>query len=201
VLEVKDHTSIIKFTILNFVTILVMLRIFCKKSVKYKKPTGVDILRALLKVENIDKNMETKITEVIKIIQNLKDVELPVDAKEALEEIKREINKADSVKEMIKVLKEIKQNTEDDKIKGLRKGLEVSIAILQDGSASIYSEDSPYTVIYGPKQVAVVDGGAAVGGALAGIGTGPGAVATGVAAGVGASTAQAVSDFIDWLFD
>jgi hypothetical protein len=87
-------------------------------------------------------------------------------------------------------------------IKGFNTSIDVSTDILKDGQASIYSEDSPYTVMYDTKDVGEAD---AVGGIVGGLGgsaiPGVGTLTGAIGGAITTSTAKAVEDFIDWLFD
>jgi hypothetical protein len=139
-LSVKDHTEIIKSLMENSGTVLERLQVEKHKQAR-TCPSGEEVLKAALGVEQIDTATKARIKVVLQGFAALKRTEnhLRDSDKKALIQIDCRIDKAESLEQMIGSLNELENQYGGEK-KDIAAGIDVAIQIVKDGSSTIYSE-------------------------------------------------------------
>jgi hypothetical protein len=218
----QEHTQVTKAILDNYPAVLSQPTL--KKLAKMKQePTDTEVFIAALKVKEIDRSSKNLIRQILSDLPKVKEGEKEIGEvdRNALAELKKRLDHADSITEMMEVLKDINREYGGVDRRNLRFGLKVANQMLEDGSSTIYSPDyKAYKDLPPPrdegqdrrvlaKSVAREDiEGAvagAVGGALAGgLATGgpgalPGAGVGALGGGAGKSAAALVGKLLDWL--
>jgi hypothetical protein len=212
----SDHTRIMKAIMEHPVAVLRQL------PAKYRSktggnPSGVEVLRAGLQVEEIANDVKDLIRAVLDLWKKMEEPQarLPEPVKAAVEGLRQQLaNK--TVEEQRSVLRDagLRSRHRED---GLADGMDVAARILEDGQDSIYSPDFSFYKLMeegrGSRAAArdalsdigsadTIGGaaGGAVGSVAAGVGAGPGAVAGGAVASAGA-IGYHIGSWIRGLFD
>jgi hypothetical protein len=222
-LTVRDHTTIVKAAVDNVEELRRLLP-------STRKPSGPVVLRTLLKVDAVSARTKDRIQIVLTAMEALErqKVRLPAKATKAVREVSDQVSSAKSVAEMIRGLKKAIGDKRYADIEGMDQALSLAVAVLTDGSSTIYSPayyrstfpkhgaDDQVTVMafeVGKADVeGIVEGGVggcmigAMGGTIAMPGgltvvgcAGVGTVGA-VVSGTGSSVGKAVGELLDWLF-
>ncbi len=185
--EIGDHEIILSAVMHNAVSIL--------KTLDYEKgdtkPSGPEVLRAALKVKEIDARTRARIESVLEVVERIGGTEpnLSAGARKALKNVEQFVS-GRPIAEQVRLLRssEIAARVDDESVK---LSLPYAARILEDGAYTIYSEDNPFfdtfpgptpamaknAKIDGLKDVDYLGGiaGGAFGTAVPGIGTAAGA--------------------------
>ena len=208
----RDHTLIIR-EIMDH-----PLEVIRHLPVKYKSrtgehPSGGEVLKAALQVEQIDKYVKDRIAKVLELLPRFEEEQsnLPEAVRKSLDDLRQQLTSKTTIDGKSSVFRDsrLRVSHRDD---GLAEGMEMAARILEDGKDSIYSPNHSFykvfpggqgtTARFGLGGVADADGvGATAGGVwgslAAGVGAGPGAIVGGASASAGA----VLSDAIDWIID
>lgn len=143
-LLVKDHTMVVRAVMENYPLILRTLDVN-KFKLQNKKPSPTDILKAALKVEErIDvKDRIRLVLQLLPLIE-VAQKEMSASDREAGKAIIKDIEELQTVPEMIKALTNMHAKYPRVEYESLSIGIEISIDMLRNGGASIYSADFKY---------------------------------------------------------
>lgn len=191
-LTVADHTKIMMALADRAVLVTANL------AFEDGSPEPLDVIDALLAVRSIDEDVRASLVTVREVLPAVMAAHetLPADFQETLETLRQDLAGL-SVPDMLAMLKQAQADNSTDELATL--GIQFAEAILLDGHASLYSEDSGLTELLrvlstsdsAGSDIAGVDMiGAAAGGVaglLTGIGPGTGAVAGAAGASLGAA--------------
>ncbi|HYN50806.1 MAG TPA: hypothetical protein VES62_07755 [Thermoleophilaceae bacterium] len=207
-----DHTEIIAWLMANTMPVLVQLGM---SGPRRSRITPTEVLEAMTRVEHLDPSLRDRVKAALANARVVERVQLPPEARSAVDDVTSRVLKERSVEGMIKVLTELSKRVENERIPGLLEGIRTATAILQDGLSTIYNPDSSYSVVAksageDAADVGKADAVGAVEGAVAGavggvlvagpVGAGTLAAAGGAAWGLGSSAGKVVEKVWDWLW-
>jgi len=220
-LTISDHTLIVTTVMKHALSIARALPAEVK--VRGETPAGSLVLKAALRVADIDRETKQRIRAVLAILPMLEEAmtKAPASVRTFIDRLKLQLE-GKSVDEQREVFRlECLNRKEDD---GLAIGMRTAIDMLDHGNDTIYSRDFDFytwltnflnhlfpttgngstgviardSVLSGTSSADTVGAtaGGAVGAAVAGVGAAPGAVALGA----GMSAGYLIGSFIKWLF-
>lgn len=146
-LTVQDHTAVMKAVMENYTALT--------KKLGKKRPSGVEVLNALLQVRGVDARTKASIRNALAVLPMIEKTrkKMPAVTKAAVNEVAQQLDNARTMPEMIKNLKAVKKSrtalkkslaaAPDD---GLLTGVDLAIGILEDGRATIYSPEMLQTI-------------------------------------------------------
>jgi hypothetical protein len=149
-LTVQDHTAVIKAVIENFKPLT--------KKLGKKRPSGVEVLNALLQVRGVDARTKASIRNALAVLPMIEKArkKMPAATKAAVNEVNQQLENARTMPEMIKNLKAVKKSRTASKKSlaaaqaapdnGILTGVDLAISILEDGRSTIYSPEMLQTI-------------------------------------------------------
>ena len=214
-LRIQDHTRIVRAVTQN--PLRVVKRLPLRKFVcNGASPTGADVLRAAMKVPQIDARTKEAMAEVLRLLPAIERgmKRIPAREKKLLKQLLQQIDTAKSPRAALATLTRL-QN--DEAYGPISVALDLTARLIKDGMSNIYSPNSSHAVFLQANNgggggeeggdedggdekwpVLKADAGGAAAGAMVGVAfEGVGAIPGAAAGAVGASLAQAVEEVLD----
>src|SRR5947207_2469846 len=141
----EDHTRILFVVYANAGAV--------RRKVDVARPTGVDVLRAALKVEAIDSYTKARIEAVLRVLPEIEQGQEKITAEEraALDEVAARIAASPTITTRVQLLDEIDADTQTNgkyaHFSGINSGLTAAERNVGDGLTTIYSVDWVYTTL------------------------------------------------------
>jgi hypothetical protein len=155
----EDHTRILFVVYANAGAV--------RRKVEVARPTGVDVLRAALKVDAIDSYTKARIDAVLRVLPEIELGQEKIAAEEraALDEVAGRIAASPTITTRVQLLDEIDADTQTNgkyaHFSGINSGLTAAERNVGDGLTTIYSVDWVYTALGDSPTKLLVHGGAA----------------------------------------
>jgi hypothetical protein len=155
----EDHTRIVYVVYANAGAV--------RRKVDTARPTGVDVLRAALKVETIDTYTKARIETVLRVLPDIElgQEKISADERAALEEIAARMAASPTITTRVQLLDQIDAETQPNgkyaRFSGVNSGLTAAGRNVSDGLTTIYSVDWVYTALSDSPVKLLVHGGAA----------------------------------------
>jgi hypothetical protein len=210
---VRDHTLVVGAVMEH------PMQVFRRLPSRYKRKNarspGKEVLRALLRVEQVDERVKERARAMLAVLPKLERARarLPRSAHKAVEALRKRLD-GKTIAQQSRLLRDprLRRKHRDD---GLAVGMEVGVQMLKHGRTSIYSADHGFYELLQEGQgtpssiardalsdIGSADTVGATGGGGIGLFFGPEVAAPlAIVVGVEASAAAVVVHVVDWIFD